>query len=189
MIRPLALVVPLAVLPACITSEPPVPVRYFDPRSPAAARATPPATPIRLRLRAATASRHLDDRMTWRVSPVEVAPDEVHRWIAPPDVLVGDALRDGLLGRGLVVTNDATAVLGSHVAAFEVVRSDAGSEAVVTLELDCDTGEGALSTERVTARESLGDASPESVAIGMRDALARAVADAVGWADGVTRGG
>ncbi len=123
------------VAPGCVTSSPPPVLHYYRPALPnpsdaaSADAAVAAATP--LALRRVSAAPHLREFMAHRVSAVEYAFDEVNRWLAPPAVLVADALERGLFGEaGFRRDDSADAVLEVRVVAFE--RS--GDHAEVELE-------------------------------------------------------
>ncbi|MBK8979119.1 MAG: membrane integrity-associated transporter subunit PqiC [Planctomycetes bacterium] len=161
---PLALAATL--LAGCLSSNPPVEPRFFEPPAPAG----PLPELAGFELGRVTCAPHLDARMTWRLSPVEVAFDERNRWIAPPDVLVGAALAARRPAAGA-----PAARLDVHVTAFEAVRGQdlrarVALRATVTPLIEAGPDRVAARCEATAERELASDA-PAELATGLGAAL------------------
>jgi uncharacterized lipoprotein YmbA len=153
----------LPVLASCIASNPPADaVRWFDPR-PAPAPALP-ARELPLPRVAVVAGPGIRQEFVLRTAPRELAIDELHRWNAPPEQLVAQALEQAL-GR---------AVAGAGAVAVTVVRFEleltAGARAVVELAALLPAG-----PVHIVGDAPAADRSPAALAEAMAQALGSAV--------------
>lgn len=168
-------VLALAVLAGCLSQGPPAPpVRFFDPlpvrdASPgdvgsngagAAAEARAPGVAV-------FAGPRVRQEFVLRTAPRELVIDDQHRWIAPPERLVAEALERALAGTP-AGDGDARA-MRVHLSRFEF-ELFANPRAVVELQLAV-PGRSVPCTGAADATAS----TPEALA----DAMARALAEAV----------
>jgi ABC-type uncharacterized transport system auxiliary subunit len=180
----LALLAPI--LAGCLSSNPPETVRYFLPPLPAPADAETSAATTRtapaIRLGHVGAALHLGDRMVWRISDVEVAPDDSHHWAEAPATLVENALRCVLVeeaGLSLTQTMDAP-VLSVQVAAFEGNRTR--KTAVVELRASIQGKQKGTVRFHVARGEApVNPESADTLARAMGPALQHACSDLAEW--------
>lgn len=172
----------LSLLTGCLSQNPPLPTRYFEPeRSRGERDATWPGRPVQAIH--ASAPSHLRDRMAWRISAVEMAFDDTHRWVAEPAAMVEDALRAELHERGgfspAATTKDN--VLEVIVDSFEG-RLNEPRIARIELQARFHT-ENRQSTllRRFHAEAPLADTGPEALARGIGIALREAAGDILDW--------
>jgi ABC-type uncharacterized transport system auxiliary subunit len=135
-----------------------------------------------VRLGRVSAAPYLGERMVVRVSDVEIGFDELHRWAAPPDVMVEDALRRLLVPDNGFVVSDAldALVVDAHVAAFEGVSASKSVAIEIDLTLQQPGGGNASrGTVRVMRPTNVDD--PAAVAKSAGEALGEASVDIAKW--------
>lgn len=150
---------------SCLSSRPPVAVRWFDPTPVAAADGA------RLVVARCTAAPQLDQSMLWRTGPHEFAFDDTHRWlVVPADAVAGAVGQPATLGApGLAL----------HVVAF---GGDLTGAPIATLSVRA-LRDGRERTFVLTV--PLAEPTAEALAAGMAEALARLRDELGAWsADG-----
>ncbi len=169
---PLAAAVLLVGLTACLSSNPPIEVRYFEPRLD---DTVTPFVRSDLVLDRVTAAPHLDQRMVWRVSAVEIAYDERNRWISSPAELVEAALRSSIH-----TPENGSSRLRVEVVAFEGLQ--ASSEAVIELRCSATSDrDKPPAWNTISARVPLTSDRPEDLAAALGTALAHSVRAVRNW--------
>ena len=174
------------ILAGCLSSNPPETVRYFLPALPAPSGSAVSPTTTRvgpaIRLGHVGAALHLGDRMVWRLSDVELAPDDGHHWAESPATLVENALRCVLVeeaGLSLTQAMDAP-VLAIHVAAFEGNRTR--KTAVVEFRASIqDEQKGTVRFHVARGEAPVNPEAADTLARAMGPALHQACADLAEW--------
>jgi ABC-type uncharacterized transport system auxiliary subunit len=154
-------------LASCISSNPPAPpVRWFDP-TPAD---LPPLERPGAQLPAVnvTAAPTVRQDFVLRIGARELAIDDMHRWSAPPDRLVQQALDRALFGPGAGVPGSGA--VNVRVARFEVDLSAGVPHARV--ELQVATAKGLQTCDGDATASAT---APELIAAAMAQALGQAV--------------
>lgn len=165
---------------ACIARTPPAEIRWFRPELPAVPSAPRPDAPLALALERVTAAPHLGERMVWRISEIEYAFDDLHRWIEPPDTLVRNALERVLYGEcGFSRAGPRGAGLEVHLGAFEASAHEAVVEMTVTLIQGTDEPRRTRILRATTPLES---PTASSFAAAVGTALRQTVVDAARFA-------
>ncbi|HEX6810195.1 MAG TPA: hypothetical protein VF384_01105 [Planctomycetota bacterium] len=151
---------PVLAVPACLSSsDPPPPVRYFDPSTRSDEGPPRPAVSCDLRVTAAT---HLGREFVVRVAAHEVVFDGLNSWIADPRDLVQAAVERRL---GPCVRSPEAMSLAIDVEAFEL-DVQAQPQARVRLAVRAATGSRTIDVVVPAA-----DRSPASFAVAMAAAL------------------
>jgi len=175
--RLLAGLAAFAALAACFSPEPPLPVRYFEPRLPASAGDAAPAGPV-VRLRRVRAASHLKDRMVRRLSDLEYGFSELDRWAEPPVAYLQRALENELFQTEGLRRSDSSlaASLDVELLAFEEEAGGDSVRAAVRVSLT-GTDQLSLLDRTFEARRPLGEGEPGTVAAALGDALGEVVHD------------
>jgi uncharacterized lipoprotein YmbA len=166
-----------ALLCACLSQNPPAPtVRWFDPSSTpveavrSAAGGQAPERPT------VTAAPFLRQEFVVRTGPRELAIDELHRWVAPPDRLVAAALDRALNAapsRSGAGADDGGPTAGAGTLLVHVLRFEFELEPEVRAVVELQVQRGGAST---VVRGEAGSRSrePRELAEAMAAALASA---------------
>lgn len=178
-----ALAVACLVAGSCFSPAEPVRTRWFSlPLARAEDAVVSPTGKSALRIERVTAAAHLGAPMVWRLSDVEVAIDEVNRWVDEPAALVERALDAALFGNGGFTPGDRdAAALRVHVDAFEaVLEQNAHVRVAVRLTLDAGGGPPVRSTV-IELERPLPGAAPEDVARGLGGVLVDVAQQTATW--------
>lgn len=170
------LVAAAVVFAGCVFRDPPPP-RYFAPPSALTAADDPPATPARptitVRLRRLHAANYLGQQITWRVSDVERGLYEQRRWTEFPSRYVERAMVQALDRTPGVrrVESGHVPTLDLDLIAFDEILAPAHEADVEVVAALRDPDQAAVFDRAFTARRSIPDAEPASVARAMGAAL------------------
>ena len=167
---------------ACLSPNSPAPRRFFQPELPAPVPHT--SSPARIGFLRYTAAPYLGPNFVWRLSRVELAIDDDHRWIAEPALLVESAVDRLLLGTGRIVEVPESRDLPYvriHVDAFEG-HLDGRPAALVRLLAE---SEGPTTTRVIEASVEIAQRSPEALASGIGAALTEALDELGTWLEGL----
>lgn len=156
----------------------------LDPRLPERPSAEPQPVALRVeRVEADPTARRIDLVLRKREPSQEVVPFLYHRWVAMPDVFVGERLREHLFATGLfarvVAAGEKTPCdfrLESRLTRLEGVETESGTEGVIVLEIalfEASGDERECFRHRVEKRSPAAGSSPADIA----DALAAALRD------------
>lgn len=159
-------------LQGCLSSNPPLPLRYFEP----AVEAIEPVERPELVVDRIVAAPYLDQRMVWRLSDVELAYDERNRWVASPSDLVGAAAQRAIHG-----SETGASRLRIEVTAFEGIE-ETGEAYVELLCTSSSARDRTAQHRRFSARAPLDGDRPDDLARAMGKALSSTMRDAARWA-------
>lgn len=154
--------------------------RYFSPQLVGEARSPAAARSFELRLGQVASASNLDERMAYRINPVEVGFYEDRRWTELPEQYLRRALEKELFeDRKLTrVVSGAAPTLDVELIAFEEQRGTPG-KARVSLRFTLRDERRALLEQTLTLEQPLGDRrggdASELVAEALAGTLARAV--------------
>jgi uncharacterized lipoprotein YmbA len=184
MLRSLLLVFLVAVLPACLSSAPPLERRFFEPGG-GALRTGDVELGRLVVVESVRAGPTVRESQAWRLSDVEVAFDETASWIASPAALTHARLLGRVRAATPVDANGERPKPGLNVlvSRFEGVL-DGEARARVVLEVQLQWGQVAgKTTERARLEREvpLTARSSDALAIGIGAALDGAVDDLLLW--------
>jgi len=155
---------------ACLSKNPPAPVRWFMPA--AGSFDLSAATQQRpLHLAPVTSRTHLREPMVWRLSPVELFFDDQERWGARPAEIVQGVLEEALFVTGPFTYSDARDALALTIElqAFEGVYAETD---VALCEISVVHDDGQLvRQEKFRATIALDSREPDDLARGLGQAL------------------
>lgn len=180
--RFLALLSPVVVvlLTGCLSQGEVAPPRYFQPRLPEtdAVAATSGRRP--LGFGRVTDAPHLEVRMAWRVSEVELGFDDLDLWAADPSALVQTVLQQRLFADGPFEHSTArgTPIVSVHVQAFE---GDTVRRLAILQLLATATHAGKGKTHIIRVEKPLEAADGPSLALSTGLALHDAIEQLKGW--------
>ena len=123
--------------------------------------------------------------MVWRLSEVEVAFDDQHRWVATPSGLVQSALVEALFIGGPYEWVELRDVpqLDVFVTAFEGSMVETPTARVALTATVHDRGENKAYTQRFASEVPIAERSATALAGGVSLALQKIMAQARGWLD------
>ena len=180
--------VTLLSLPACLSVDPPLPVRTFHvgAQESDTVAVVEAGTRTPLLLDRVDSAPQLGERMTWHLSDVEFAVDELARWSAPPEELVRAALRARLFeGGGFESNVQAPQRLSVRVTAFGGDLTGEAPRARVRL-VAAQTSRSTGATRDAVFSESvpLESREPDALARGVQRALTNATTRLAAWLNG-----
>lgn len=168
---------------ACLSTAPPLLVRYFEPDVRAVEASSPRGAPRLLRLANVSARASLRDRMVWRPSAFETTFDERNRWTAAPPELVEEVLKEALFVRGPFVPAEVRPApsLWIHLTAFEGVLGEAPYARVALVATLFSRDESPSASQSFESSAPLVAETPEALARGMTDALEALLPQLIDW--------
>lgn len=177
---PLGCVVALAA--GCLSSEPPLSIRYFRPAAVDAGIQPIDDAPA-VRIEVVDAARELGVAMLWTTSAVEVGFDESNQWAAPPADLVRDALVRTVHGvAGIPPLEHGHPSVSIYVDRFG--GDQPANAGVVSWHATFRDVTGAVRTRTFVSTTSLADDRPESLATAIGESLQRAADKTAAWIGG-----
>lgn len=155
--------------------------RYYQPPSAKLSPRPPPAINPAVRLSTVQSAPHVGRAMTWRLSEVELAFDDLHRWATPPAALTQRRLEELLfIERNFAQAEGAQGtLLMVEVEAFEAVERT--REAQVALLVTAQTPGGQTFLERFSARHPAKSASASDIALASGIALQEVLNQVANW--------
>lgn len=165
----------------CLSSRPALEPRFYLVPAPAELAPKVAEGAPKLRLGRVSAAPHLRERIAWRLSDVELAFDEEHRWAVPPEEMTRDAIERACFasGRYRSTSERGTGQLEVHLEEFEGnVRDEVGT---VVLRLALSTREGMIFSQRVRREVALPETTADALARTLGAALDAAAQEVVTW--------
>ncbi len=166
----------------CLGSRPALTPRfYLVPTSIAASPLAHNKAPA-LRLGRVTAAPHLRDRITWRLSDVELAFDEESRWAVPPEDMLKEAIELScfVTGRLLESKERGTPTLDVHLESFEGRIPE--SDAVISIRMTLKDGDARSVASRIVRLEPpLSEVRADTLARALGAALDAAATEIAEW--------
>lgn len=165
----------------CLGSRPALEPRFYLLPAPATLAPKVAEGAPKLRLGRVSAAPHLRERIAWRLSDVELAFDEEHRWAVPPEEMTRDAIERACFASGRYrSTGDRGAgQLEVHLEEFEGnVREEVGT---VVLRLALNSGEGVIYSQRIRQQVPLQATTADELARTLGAALDAAAEQVVAW--------
>ncbi len=174
-----SLVLLAALSTGCLSKNPPLTVRYFEPPRPSIEANSAAGTDLVL-VNVGSSKLAQESRMIWRLSPVELAFDDASRWVVQPKVFARRSLEAALLRSG-TLDQDTTgpARLNVELTTFEGARSQAQAHVELTARLQPD-GAPTL-TQRFSASVPLAAVEADALAAGLGTALDDAASSVAAW--------
>ena len=170
-IQPTLVFTACALLSGCFGGSSPAP-RSFRPEVVQVESSAEPGA--ELRYRPTVASKHLRERMVWRLSPVEYWFDELAVWSEPPASYADRALAQRLF-EGAGMRRGAAATLPTLESELREFCFDrASGKALVSLHLLLSQPEGVQLERTVRGSAPVGSEEPDAIARGLGLALSQA---------------
>lgn len=154
--------------------------RYFNPQSGGTSHSEAAAEPFELRLGQVSSASHLDERISFRVSPAEVGFYDDRRWTELPEAYLRRALERELFeDRKLTrVVTGAAPVLDVELTAFEELRQNP-TKVRVTLTFSLRDERRSLLEHSLDLEQTLSEQGGADAAQRVAQALAATLSQAV----------
>ena len=161
----------------CLSPSAPVALRFYS-IEPALPETEGNESTTRLRLRRVEGAQHLQNRIVWRRSDVEVGYHELDRWTELPVVYLREALEAQLFPSRFQRTESGQApALDVELRAFEAAREPARGVRVVLNAVLLSADGNALAERTIEVRKPTGSDGLAASARALREALQEAVTE------------